>query len=213
VRTSSVVECFDRYVVSCRACVLNPIGDMIVLPQRRVNAPAVAYPPSGATSIHIGQMSPTPNPDSILSAGLKTYSLAYCAGVMDRTSSCENHQLLRSRVQRESQYVSSFNHNRLPFTQRNYHTRKKKSDTSSSRPLKTHTTQQPSAATQGTSSSSQLLPPTAGATGTGTVSYYRTRFWMALSFYPLDLLHTCLKQTVSIREAMFWLLCFIDFCC
>jgi hypothetical protein len=54
----------------------------------------------------------------------------------------------------------------FPFAQRDYHTRKKKPITSSSRPLKTHTMQQPSTATQGAPSSSQLPSPTAPTTST-----------------------------------------------
>ncbi|KAG1853188.1 WD40-repeat-containing domain protein [Suillus subalutaceus] len=76
----------------------------------------------------------------------------------------------------------------VPYTAgkpRNYHARKKKPAASSSRPPKTHITQQPSAVTQD-GLSSQLPPPTvattstlsavadtSGATGTGTMSHPR----------------------------------------
>ncbi|KAG1816786.1 uncharacterized protein BJ212DRAFT_1299530 [Suillus subaureus] len=159
---------------------------MTVPPQHHVNAPAVAYPPSGTASSYIGQMSPTPDPDPTHSAGLEIRH--------------------RSDIQlREPPIVE------VPYTAgkpRNYHARKKKPAASSSRPLKTHTTQQPSAATQGALSSLQLPPPTAattstlsavagtaGATGTGTSSRphitirdsgWRARFILWICCVPIE---------------------------
>ncbi|KAG1816796.1 uncharacterized protein BJ212DRAFT_1480649 [Suillus subaureus] len=79
----------------------------------------------------------------------------------------------------------------VPYTAgkpRNYHARKKKPATSSSRPPKTHPTQQHSGATQNIPSSSQLPPPTATASPHTTirVTGWRSRFMVWLCCIPIQ---------------------------
>jgi hypothetical protein len=91
----STIHFFYKYIAS-RAFV-NP-NPMPRPPQHHINAPSIPLPQSCAPPIHMGQLSPPPNPDPDLSAGLKTY-LVCCADEIDRTSSCERS---RSLAQRDS---------------------------------------------------------------------------------------------------------------
>ncbi|KAG2029798.1 hypothetical protein BDR03DRAFT_1017955 [Suillus americanus] len=77
----------------------------------------------------------------------------------------------------------------VPYTAgkpRNYHARKQKPATSSSRLPKTHTNQQHSGATQSTSSSSHLLPPTASTSPHTRVAGWRARFMVWVCCMPIQ---------------------------
>jgi hypothetical protein len=191
----SILQCFDKYVVSCAFVYPNPMRRPL---QHHINVPSVPSPQSGAAPSHMGQLSPPPNLDPDLSAGPETYLVYYTDGI-DRTSGCERS---RSLTQGASLCVFLFHSSSLSLTPRTEELQRKKGEASCQL---TSTSQYSHHATTQRSSTKHTIIITAttsnyyyldtlrcpryywGNRNSLASSYHRC--WMARLFRGLDLLH------------------------